>query len=161
MPSSSTVSNTAIGFISPVLDALHSIFLRCVTAVSSVHLNAIELRGNLAVLPSESPYAISSYNITSPSDGKSLSFILSSNHIIVSLRFSDVTSLYSTTENPCSLSHSNCTFLEFLKSCPSAETSENEKNLTFLSSVILLLSWRTEPLQRFLGFLYFASTSSI
>ena len=61
VPSSSTGSNTAIGLIRPVRDGLHSIFTRCVCLVSSAHLNAQEFLGNFAVLPSDSPYAISSH----------------------------------------------------------------------------------------------------
>ena len=90
----------ATGLIRPVLDALHSICRSTVSAVSSVHLNAIAFLGNFAVLPSDSPYAISSYMITSPSDGKSLSEIALSNHPIVSIMLSLSTTLYSTTSNP-------------------------------------------------------------
>ena len=64
-----------------------------------VHLNAIAFLGNFAVLPKESPYAISSYKITRPSDGKSFVTIVFSNHSIVSKIVSFVTILYSTTEN--------------------------------------------------------------
>ena len=161
VPSSSTGSNMATGLIRPVLEALHSICLKTVSAVSSVHLNAIAFLGNLAVLPSDSPYAISSYMITRPSDGKSLFTIVFSNHAIVSIILSLSTILYSTTSNPCFLSHSNWYALEFLKSTLSADTSANAKKLTLRSLVILLLSCLTEPLQRFLGFLYFASISGI
>ena len=42
-----------------------------------------------------------------------------------------------------------------------ASTKEKAKNRTFLSAVILLFSCLTEPLHRFLGFLYFASISGI
>jgi len=56
--------------------------------------------GNLAVEPRELPYAISSNNNTSPSDGKSLSEIALSNHPIVSIMLSLSTTLYSTTSNP-------------------------------------------------------------
>ncbi len=59
VPSSSTGSKSAIGFISPVLDALHSIPVSFVSAISSFHLNAIAFLGNLEVCPSELPYAIS------------------------------------------------------------------------------------------------------
>ena len=55
VPSSSTGSNIATGLISPVLEALHSISFNVVSAVSSVHLNAIAFLGNFAVLPSDSP----------------------------------------------------------------------------------------------------------
>ena len=71
VPSSSTGSKSAIGFISPVLDALHSIPVSFVSAISSFHLNAIAFLGNLEVCPSELPYAISSSISTSPSEGKS------------------------------------------------------------------------------------------
>ena len=67
----------------------------------------------------------------------------------------------STTSNPCFSSQLNCCILEFSNSAPSAFTSVNAKNFTFLLAVISLFSWRTEPLHRFLGFLYLASTSSI
>ena len=100
VPSSSTGSKTATGLIRPVLEALHSISRSVVSAVSSVHLNAIAFLGNFAVLPKESPYAISSYKITRPSDGKSFVTIVFSNHSIVSKIVSFVTILYSTTENP-------------------------------------------------------------
>lgn len=107
VPSSSTGSNTAIGFIRPVLDALHSISSSFVSAVSSAHLNAIEFLGNLAVCPSEFPYAISSYISTSPSDGWLLDVILSENHLTVLARFVASTFLYSTTSNPCSFKNSS------------------------------------------------------
>ena len=53
VPSSSTGSNTAMGFIRPVRDADHSISRRVVSAVSSCHLKAMESLGNLAVVPSD------------------------------------------------------------------------------------------------------------
>ena len=71
VPSSSTGSNTATGFINPVLDTSQSTFLNVVEAVSSFHLNARESLGNLAVLPSDSLYDMSLYVITNPSDGMS------------------------------------------------------------------------------------------
>ena len=55
VPSSSTGSNTATGLIRPVRDGLHSIYCNRVSLISSAHLNAMELRGNLAVRPRESP----------------------------------------------------------------------------------------------------------
>ena len=62
-------SNTATGLINPVLEALHSIFLRVVITVSSFHLKAIPFLGYLAVTPKLRPYAVSSNVKTSPSDG--------------------------------------------------------------------------------------------
>ena len=47
-------------FVIPVLDGLHSISRRWVSLISSAHLNAKAFLGNFAVLPRESPYAISS-----------------------------------------------------------------------------------------------------
>ena len=41
--------------ISPVLDALHSIFRSVVSRISSAHLKAMEFRGNFAVRPRASP----------------------------------------------------------------------------------------------------------
>jgi len=55
VPSSSTGSKIATGFISPVLDALHSTSVSFVLAVSSAHLNAMAFLGNFAVEPSDSP----------------------------------------------------------------------------------------------------------
>ena len=55
VPSSSTGSNTAIGLMRPVLEGLHSISRSVVSLISSAHLNANAFRGNLAVLPSDSP----------------------------------------------------------------------------------------------------------
>ena len=71
VPSISTGSNIATGFISPVLDALHSISKSLVSTSSSFHLKAIECLGNLAVRPRLSPYDILSYVSTNPSEGKS------------------------------------------------------------------------------------------
>ena len=76
-------------------------------------------------------------------------------------KFSVVTALYSTTVNPWETSHSNCFFLEFSKSIPSACTNAKIRQFTWRPAVISLFNWRTEPAQRFLGFLYRASTSSI
>ena len=125
VPSSSTGSNIAIGFISPVLDALHSIPSSFVSAISSAHLNAIEFLGNFAVLPSESPYAISSYIRTRPSDGKLLEVILSWNHFTVSTIFPAFTILYSTISKPCPSRNFILFSWEFPKSRPSASTSAN------------------------------------
>ncbi len=59
-PPARPVQKTATGLISPVLDGLHSISRRWVSLISSAHLNAKAFLGNFAVLPRESPYAISS-----------------------------------------------------------------------------------------------------
>ncbi len=123
VPSSSTGSNKATGFISPVLDALHSIPVSFVSAVSSFHLNAMAFLGNLEVLPSEFPYAISSSIKTSPSDGKSFEGILSSNHFTESRIFPASTFLYSTTSNPCSARNSILFACELAKSVFSASTN--------------------------------------
>ena len=69
VPSSSTSSNIATGFIRPVLLGDHSISLKVVSAVSSCHLNAIAFRGNLEVVPKLSPYFISFNMSTKPSEG--------------------------------------------------------------------------------------------
>ena len=53
-PSISTGSNTATGFILPVLDVFHSMAVRVVSASSSLHLKAMESLGNLDVMPSDS-----------------------------------------------------------------------------------------------------------
>ena len=79
VPSNSTGSNIATGLISPVRDGLHSISKSLVSLNSSAHLKANESLGNLDVLPSDCPYAISSYTSTSPSDGKSFWAIFSEN----------------------------------------------------------------------------------
>ena len=115
VPSSSTGSKIAIGFISPVLEALHSISKSLVSFISSTHLKAMESRGNFAVLPNDSPYFISSNVNTSPSEGKSFSLMCSSNQLTAFSK-SDVTLLNSTTLNPWFLSQFNCSILELLKS---------------------------------------------
>ena len=53
VPSISTGSKTATGFIVPVLETLQSTFINLVSTVSSFHLNAIECLGALAVEPKD------------------------------------------------------------------------------------------------------------
>ena len=158
VPSNSTGSNTATGLISPVLEALHSTSSNTVSAISSAHLKAIAFRGNLAVLPKLSPYAISSIRSTRPSDGKSLVTIFSANSATAAGNVSPVTRTYSTTVNPCSCKNLNLFSCESLKSTPSAVTSEKAKKFTCLLFVTRLSSWRTEPLHKLRGFLYCSST---
>ena len=55
VPSSSTGSKMATGLIRPVRLADHSTSIRVVSCCSSAHLKAIALRGNLAVVPRDSP----------------------------------------------------------------------------------------------------------
>ena len=55
VPSNSTGSNIATGFISPVRLADHSTSRSVVSAVSSFHLKAMECLGNFPVIPSDCP----------------------------------------------------------------------------------------------------------
>ena len=158
VPSSSTESKMATGLIRPVREADHSISLKVVSAVSSCHLKAMESLGNLAVTPRDLPYSMSFKETTSPSEGTGFSAMLSANHFTVSSTVSPVISLCSTTWKPWAASQSNCSFL-VTKSFPSAETSEKAKNLTLRCFVMAGSSCRTDPEQRFLGFLYFAPSS--
>ena len=124
VPSSSTGSKIATGLIRPVLLALHSTSVRTVSLISSAHLKAMEFLGNLAVVPRDSPYAISSSVSTSPSDGISFCAIRASNSPILSATSEGVTRTYSTVSNPCSLRNSICLCLELSKSRSPACTSE-------------------------------------
>ena len=84
-----------------------------------------------------------------------------SKYSTASITLSAVTVLNSTISNPWLCSHSICFSLLFSKSMFPASTKLNAKKLTFLLAVISLFSCLTEPLQRFLGFLYFASASGM
>ena len=156
----------------PVRDALHSISRRMVSLISSRHLNAMEWRGNFAVRPRDCPYAMSSYARTKPSDGMSFFSTSPANHCTTSSILEAVTSLPSTTSKPSEWRNFNCPSTELLMMSAtvrpsgitnsfSISTRENATRLTFRFAVISLFNWRTEPLHKFRGFLYFASTSSI
>ena len=135
VPSSSTGSKMAMGFIRPVLEALHSISRSVVSLSSSLHLKAMESLGNFEVAPKDLPYSISSYTKTRPSEGMGFFSILLSKDRSSSLRPEASTILYSTTWNPLFSSHSNCS-CRVPKVSPSADTRLKAKNLTLLCAVI-------------------------
>ena len=87
--------------------------------------------------------------------------ILSEKNFTTSCILSGVTSLCSTTEKPRPERKSNLLFTVLSTSSSPESSIENAKKCTFLLAVISLFSCLTVPLQRFLGFLYLDSTSSI